>query len=63
LGYSGGSYSLTNVNYIPNPVSSINFGSEIQVKVTISIATATQKISGNPGYIIGKPITMPNGIG
>ena len=62
LGYSGGSYSLSSIIYTPNTMSK-NLGSEIQIKVTINIATATQKQSGNPGYIIGKPITMANGIG
>ena len=63
LGYkSSGHYKLTSINYTPTPAASINFGSEINIRVTISIATATQKKSGNPGYIIGKTITMPNGI-
>ncbi len=63
LGYSSSAgYTLASISYTQNPVS-LAFGSELQVKVTISIATSSPKKSGNPGYIIGKPITMPNGIG
>ncbi len=62
LGYSSGSYSLSSVVYAPNTIS-VTYGGEIQVKVQISLTTSTQQKSGNPGYIIGKPITMTNGIG
>lgn len=56
LSSNGANYILTGVSITPT-YTNINFGSTVVVKVTKTVTSPTST-SGNPGYQLGKPITI-----
>ncbi len=53
---TGSSYSLSGVSITPT-YSNVNFGSTVVVTVS-QTATTPSSNSGNPGYQLGKPLTI-----